>query len=139
MNNIGQPAQPNRELVKCAIAEVSGIAGLTVRSMSEKASYGSESCLATMYDFLVAGVRVTGYEARTSKVTACATNEFVQGVSVNEFEAVAKSVSLASRSKNHHGSRRKREVQLHNLAQGRFKGKHRCDPGFADVNGKALQ
>jgi hypothetical protein len=37
MNNIGQPAQPNRELVKCAIAEVSGIAGLTVRSMSEKA------------------------------------------------------------------------------------------------------
>jgi hypothetical protein len=31
MNNIGQPAQPNRELVKCAIAEVSGIAGLTLR------------------------------------------------------------------------------------------------------------
>jgi hypothetical protein len=67
MNNIGQPAQPNRELVKCAIAEVSGIAGLTVRSMSEKRfiANGSESCLATMYDFLVAGVRVTGYEART--------------------------------------------------------------------------
>ena len=65
MNNIGQPAQPNRELVKCAIAEGSGIAGLTARSMSEKAIYGSESCLATMYDFLVAGVRVTGYEART--------------------------------------------------------------------------
>jgi hypothetical protein len=74
-----------------------------------------------------------------SKVTACATNEFVQRVSVNEFEAVAKSVSLASRSKNHHRSRPKREVQLHNLAQGRFKGKHRCDPGFADVNGMALQ
>ena len=26
MNNIGQPAQPNRELVECAIAEVLGIA-----------------------------------------------------------------------------------------------------------------
>jgi hypothetical protein len=39
MNNIGQPAQPNRELAKCAIAEVSGISGLAVRSMSEKAIY----------------------------------------------------------------------------------------------------
>jgi hypothetical protein len=39
MNNIGQPAQPNRELVKCAIAEVSGIAGLAVRSVNEKAIY----------------------------------------------------------------------------------------------------
>src|SRR5260370_6333617 len=52
---------------------------------------------------------------------------------------VAKSVSLASRRKNHHRSGRKREVQLHNLAQGRFKSKHRCDPGFADVKGMALQ
>src|ERR1700674_5964855 len=74
-----------------------------------------------------------------SKVAACATNEFVHGFCVNEFEPVAKSVSLASRRKNHHRSGRKREIQLQNLAQGRFKGQHRCDPGFADVNGMALQ
>jgi hypothetical protein len=74
-----------------------------------------------------------------SKVAACATNEFVHGLCVNEFEAVAKSVSLASRRKNHHRSGRKREVQLQNLAQGRFKGQHRGDPGLADVNGTPLQ
>ena len=62
-----------------------------------------------------------------SEVAACATKDFVHGVCVNEFEAVAKSASLASRRKNHHRSGRKREVQLQNLAQGRFKGQHRCD------------
>jgi uncharacterized protein YjbJ (UPF0337 family) len=62
-----------------------------------------------------------------SKVAACATKDFVHGVCVNEFEAVAKSASLASRRKNHHGSGRKREVQLQNLTQGSFKGQHRCD------------
>jgi hypothetical protein len=62
-----------------------------------------------------------------SKVAACATKDFVHGVCVNEFEAVAKSASLASRRKNHHRSGRKREVQLQNLTQGRFKGQHRCD------------
>ena len=74
-----------------------------------------------------------------SKVAACATNEFVRGICVNELEAVAKSISLANHRKNHHRSARKREVQLQNLAQGRFKGQHRCDTGLADVNGIALQ
>ena len=62
-----------------------------------------------------------------SKVAAGATKDFVHGVCDNEFEAVAKSASLASRRKNHHRSGRKREVQLQNLTQGRFKGQHRCD------------
>jgi hypothetical protein len=62
-----------------------------------------------------------------SKVAACSTKDFVHGVCVNEFEAVAKSASLASRRKNHHRSGRKREVQLQNLTQGRSKGQHRCD------------
>jgi len=74
-----------------------------------------------------------------SKVAACATNEFVRGICVNELEAVAKSVSLASHRKNHHRSGREREAQLQNLAQGHFKGQHRCDPGFADVSGMTLQ
>ena len=83
-----------------------------------------------MYDFLVAMfASLDGQEQGlvNSKVAACATKDFVHGVCVNEFEAVAKSASLASRRKNHHRSGRKREVQLQNLTQGRFKGQHRCD------------
>src|ERR1700724_1770543 len=94
-------------------------------------------------DLLVASARVTNIRQEqglvNSEVAACATNDFVHGVCVNELEAIAKSVSLASRRKNHQTSGRKSEVQLHHLVQGRFKGQHRRDPGFADVNGAALQ
>src|SRR6266446_3141923 len=55
------------------------------------------------------------------------------------LEAVAKCVPLATYRLNRHSTAWEREVQLHNLAQGRFNSQHGCDPGFADIHGIPLQ
>src|ERR1700679_309333 len=74
-----------------------------------------------------------------SEIAASATNHIKDSSGVNELEAVAESVPFANHRKNDHRSGGKHEVQLQNLAQGHFKGQHRCDPGFAAVSGMTLQ
>jgi hypothetical protein len=57
MNNVGQPEQPNRELVECAIAEVLGIAqrqGITPADFVRMLDSGMR-----MSDFLTAVGRFT--------------------------------------------------------------------------------
>jgi hypothetical protein len=73
------------------------------------------------------------------KVAAGATNEFVHGVWINELEAVAKCVPLATYCLNRHSTAWQLEVQLHDLAQGRCNSQHDCDSGFANIHGVALQ
>ena len=51
-----------------------------------------------------------------SKVAACATDEFVHQVLINELKTVAKSVSLANCRLNPHRAAWKREAQFHNFA-----------------------
>jgi hypothetical protein len=46
---------------------------------------------------------------------------------------------LATYRLNRHSTAWKREVQLYDLAQGRFNSQHGCDPGFANVHGMPLQ
>jgi hypothetical protein len=74
-----------------------------------------------------------------SEIAACTTNHIKDGSGVNELEAVAESIPLPNHPKNDHRSGRKHEVQLQNLGQRHFKRQYRRDPGFADVNGTALQ
>src|ERR1700674_6318 len=81
---------------------------------------------------------IRGQGLVNSKVAACATNDFVQGVCVNELEAVAKSVLLANHRMNRHGSGWKRELQLHHPTYGSFECQHGCNPRFANVHGAAL-
>ncbi len=94
-----------------------------------------------MYDFLVASVVSLDMRQEqglvNSKVAARTTNEFVHGVCVNEFEAVAKSVPLANHRMNRHGSGWKREFQLQNLTHGGFECQHGCNPRFANIHSTA--
>jgi hypothetical protein len=73
------------------------------------------------------------------KIAACATNESVRQLLINELDAVAKCVPLATYRLNLHRTTWKRDIQLHDFAQGRFNSQHRSDPGFADVHGMSLQ
>jgi hypothetical protein len=74
-----------------------------------------------------------------SKVPACATNEFGHEIWVNEHETVAEGVPLTNHRVNRYGAERKREVQLHDLAEWGFNWQHGSDPGFANVHGTTLQ
>jgi hypothetical protein len=104
------------------------------------AAHGFDS---SIDDLLFAGVRhwISGRKLGLvdGEIAACATNHIKDGSGVNELEAVAKSIPFANHGKNDHRSGGKHEVQLQNLAQRHLKRQYRRDPGFANVNGIALQ
>jgi hypothetical protein len=93
-------------------------------------------------EFLVPGRILSKPASRgllSGKLAAGGLQDFPNGVRLNELKTVAKKgASLANRGTNRHRTGRKRNVQLHHLADGDILSQNSADSDLADVDHASL-